>query len=338
MLRLGVGFCTTVVALIAVLFVHPTDARPLQVHFSETGYAVDAAIFPFWRAGGVELYGYPISPLIMEQSLDDGIVRPVQYFERARFEVHSSDNGTSVQLGRLGAEITALGADMPPASNTLGECRFFAPTNQSLCGPYAAFWAARGGLERFGYPLTPPHLLTAPDGSIREVQYTERARLERLPDGQGIQLGLLGRERYHTDAHAEPIVLAPPDPAIERMAELVNNERRAAGLAPLTIAPELMAAAQEQSWDMALSGLISHAGSDGRGAAQRMRDAGYNWQRCGENIAVGQTTPDEAMAFWMNSPPHRANILDPGMRELGVGYVRRSAGFGHYWTLNLGER
>jgi uncharacterized protein YkwD len=338
MLRLGVGFCTTVLGLMCVLFIHPTDARSIHTYFSETGYTVDASILHFWRAGGVELYGYPISPLIMEQSLDDGLLRPVQYFERARFEVHHSAGGASIRLGRLGAEMLTTGAAMPPVDNASNDCLFFAPTAQSLCGPFAHFWATRGGLERFGYPLTPPHLLTASDGSVREVQYTERARLERLPSGQAIQLGLLGRERYRADAQAQPVVLPTHDPAIERMVELVNNERRAAGLAPLSIAPELMASAQEHSWGMALSGLISHTGSDGRGAAQRMRDAGYNWQRCGENIAVGQTTPEEAMAFWMNSPPHRANILDPGMREIGVGYVQQPTGYGHYWTLNLGER
>ncbi len=338
MLRLGVGFCTTVLALMGVLFVHRTDAHPVQMRFSETGYTVDASILPFWRAGGVELYGYPISPLILEQSSDDGLLRPVQYFERARFEVHHSDSGPSVKLGRLGAEILTTGVELPLVDSPNSDCLFFAPTAQSLCGPFAHFWATRGGLERFGYPLTPPHLLTTADGSVREVQYTERARLERLPNEHGIQLGLLGRERYRADHQAQPVVLPTVDPAIARMVALVNNERRAAGLVPLSIAPELMAAAQEHSWDMALSGLISHTGSDGRGAAQRMRDSGYPWRRCGENIAVGQTTPEEALAFWMNSPPHRANMLDPGMRELGVGHVQQSTGHGHYWTLNLGER
>jgi uncharacterized protein YkwD len=130
----------------------------------------------------------------------------------------------------------------------------------------------------------------------------------------------------------------PLAPEALRIAELVNAERAAAGLAPLALSAELSAAAQAQSDAMAFTGVISHVGADGRGPAQRISDAGYGWLRCGENIAVGQTTPEEAMAFWMGSTPHRANILDPGMRELGVGYLWVDGGYGHYWTITLGER
>lgn len=131
---------------------------------------------------------------------------------------------------------------------------------------------------------------------------------------------------------------APLPPEAARVIALVNAERAAAGLPALGAAPELAAAALAYSAEMAASGIIAHSGADGRGPAQRLLDAGYGWLRCGENLAVGQPTPEEAVAFWMGSPPHRANILDPLMTEVGAGYVRQPGGYGHYWTLELGAR
>jgi uncharacterized protein YkwD len=333
---LAVGLC--IIVTLAALTVHRANAQEPPLVFAETGYAVAAPLQDLWSQGGVVLYGYPISPLISERSADDGRIRAVQYFERARFEIHLEGDHSVIRLGRLGVEL------LPPAPAHLtappsDDCRFFAATGQSLCGPFAQFWARHGGLSRFGYPLAPPQLVTGADGLVREVQYTERARFERVPGGQEVQLGLLGRERYAgAGVAAAPPVTTPLTPEEARVVELVNAARIAAGLAPLRLAAELHTAAQAHSWDMALTGTISHTGSDGRGPAERMRDAGYGWLRCGENIAVGQPTPEEAVAFWLNSPPHRANMLDPAMGEIGVGYVHQATGYGHYWTINLGVR
>ncbi|CAG8500531.1 19930_t:CDS:2, partial [Cetraspora pellucida] len=52
----------------------------------------------------------------------------------------------------------------------------------------------------------------------------------------------------------------------------------------------------------------------------RIKAQGYNWSTCGENIAYGQKSEVEVMNIWMNSPPHKANILDTTFKNLGVGY------------------
>jgi uncharacterized protein YkwD len=62
-----------------------------------------------------------------------------------------------------------------------------------------------------------------------------------------------------------------------------------------------------------------------------MEDSGYgNFARAAENIALGQTSAQQVVSDWMNSPGHRRNILDPNLKDLGVGY------FNGYWTQNFG--
>jgi uncharacterized protein YkwD len=316
-------------ALVALIPSH-SNAQPASRRFPQTGYTVREPFLSAWEQGGIALFGLPISGELTERSRDDGRLHTVQYFERARLELHP-DAHQQIEIGRLGAELA-------PAATTGSACAPFPETGYGLCGELGAFWAANGGVAIFGYPVGPAHFATGPDGVAREVQYTERARIERdLATGQ-ITLGLLGRERL-TDS---PLPPPPPPPSIAlealRMVELVNAERAAAGLTPLELSEELTAAAQVQSEGMAYTGVIGHTGADGRGPADRISDAGYPWLRCGENIAVGQPTPEEAMAFWMGSPPHRANILDPAMREIGVGYLWLPGGYGHYWTITLGAR
>ena len=59
-----------------------------------------------------------------------------------------------------------------------------------------------------------------------------------------------------------------------------------------------------------------------------IKNFGISYQKAGENIAKGQKTPSAVVNAWMNSPGHRANILDPSYTKIGVGYEKN----GHYWT------
>jgi hypothetical protein len=92
--------------------VHPPDPpvkRAKDAFFwKQTGHNVSGAFLKFWKEhGGLEIFGYPISEVLTERSRVDGKLYKVQYFERARFELHPERAGTpdEVQLGRLGAEI-----------------------------------------------------------------------------------------------------------------------------------------------------------------------------------------------------------------------------------------
>jgi uncharacterized protein YkwD len=92
---------------------------------------------------------------------------------------------------------------------------------------------------------------------------------------------------------------------------------------------------------MADNDIFDHTGSDGRSPFQRMRDAGYNYRRAAENLAAGVKTPAEVVGLWMDSPGHRANILNCALRETGVGYVvdpNDRLNYGTYWVQTFGTR
>lgn len=128
------------------------------------------------------------------------------------------------------------------------------------------------------------------------------------------------------------------------------NARRAAGAncgsagtfgpAPaLTENSPLTNAARGHSLDMATNDFFSHVSSDGRTLTDRVRAAGYTGGYLGENITAGTITdtPAEAVAQWMNSPPHCAAIMNATYRQAGVGYAYSAAStYDHYWTLDFG--
>lgn len=121
---------------------------------------------------------------------------------------------------------------------------------------------------------------------------------------------------------------------------LVNQERAGAGCDPLAAEPRLQNAAAGHSEDMALNDFLSHTGSDGSFLADRVNAQGYDWTWIGENIGGGQPSPADVMAWWMNSRPHRANILNCNFTETGVGYYylendKGTTNYHHYWTLVL---
>jgi len=98
---------------------------------------------------------------------------------------------------------------------------------------------------------------------------------------------------------------------------LVNKARQSAGLDPLGIDDALTQAAQQHSDDMARMNNMDHTGSDGSSPGDRCQRAGFNWSAVAENIAYGQTSMDEVMQVWMDSPGHRENILNPQYKMFG---------------------
>ncbi|MER7578641.1 CAP domain-containing protein [Kitasatospora sp. NPDC097691] len=121
---------------------------------------------------------------------------------------------------------------------------------------------------------------------------------------------------------------APSD--AQAVVDLVNAERAKAGCGPVTADPKLATAAQSHSDDMANRNYFDHASPEGYHADHRIEATGYRWSTWGENIARGQKDPAAVMDAWMNSPGHRANILNCAFKQLGVG-VRTGSG-GPWWT------
>jgi uncharacterized protein YkwD len=165
----------------------------------------------------------------------------------------------------------------------------------------------------------------------------------------------------------EPELAPRAAPAItfeERVLELVNEERLAnGGLPPLKGVAELNTSSGTHSFNMADRDFFAHCDVDTkRSPFQRMTEAGYLWNAAAENIAAGQTDPEDVMTGpfgWMNSAGHRANILSTSYREIGIGYFLQANDQGNvrvdgngdctadgiftsplfrYWTQNLGRR
>jgi uncharacterized protein YkwD len=104
------------------------------------------------------------------------------------------------------------------------------------------------------------------------------------------------------------------------MLELVNKERIKHGLKPLKFDPDLVPVARAHSQDMFAKGYFAHDNLDGKDPFDRMRAAGIHFQSAGENLALAQTV-EIAHVNLMNSPGHRANILNPSFGRLGIGIL-----------------
>lgn len=159
----------------------------------------------------------------------------------------------------------------------------------------------------------------------------------------------------YLDARQLWIVMAAPfaptlamdaQASARRLLELVNQTRarprncgkvafRAAR--PLRWNEALAEAARRHSEDMARFSYLSHDGRDGSNPAQRVERAGYRYRAIGENIAGGQTSPEDAVASWISSPGHCANLMNSVFTEMGAAVaVDRRSKLGVYWAQEFG--
>jgi uncharacterized protein YkwD len=109
---------------------------------------------------------------------------------------------------------------------------------------------------------------------------------------------------------------------------LINKQRHAVGLASVHTNVGLRRAASQYSQEMVSENYFSHVDPAGRTMLDRLKTVGYikhgHGYAIGENIAAAtgsEATPDAIVASWMASPEHKANILDPGFRDTGIGVV-----------------
>lgn len=107
-----------------------------------------------------------------------------------------------------------------------------------------------------------------------------------------------------------------------RVLELVNAERKKEKLRPLKPDERAGKAAEAHAEDMARRQFFAHETPEGTGPGPRIEKAGCKQYGWAENIAVAQKTPAEVVKSWMDSAPHRANILHPELTHLGVGLTR----------------
>jgi uncharacterized protein YkwD len=115
---------------------------------------------------------------------------------------------------------------------------------------------------------------------------------------------------------------APPPVNIadmeKKVFELTNEERSKNNVAPLAWDESISAVARAHSIDMNARNFFDHVNPEGLHPSHRMKIGGVIFNAWGENI-VGTQTPELMVEWWMHSPPHRKNILDPNFKRIGVG-------------------
>ena len=131
-------------------------------------------------------------------------------------------------------------------------------------------------------------------------------------------------------------VVDASDPST-RVIQLANFERARAGVRPLAANPSLARSAQNYAFLLARQSCWGHYCGPIPSFVNRNRAAGYTGASQGENLAMGQATPEAVIATWMASPAHRRNLLNPNSTEVGVG-LAYGGRYGTRWVMVLGAR
>ncbi|WP_082307013.1 CAP domain-containing protein [Bacillus sp. FJAT-27245] len=114
----------------------------------------------------------------------------------------------------------------------------------------------------------------------------------------------------------------------QQVIDLTNTQRQQNGLPPLKADAKLSGVAVKKSLDMQQKNYFSHTSPTYGSPFDMMRDFGVTYSSAGENIAMGQRTPEEVVQAWMNSEGHRNNILNRDFTHIGVGFEQS----GYHWT------
>ncbi len=211
-------------------------------------------------------------------------------------------------------------------------------------------------LARAGYPVTQAKVLylSGPEDTGAVMAAIEASYCSTLLSTQFSAVAARRSGDNWMIILAQP---APPSPVSllpawretgAAMLAAVNAARasgRTCGARAFPAAPQLAwngalgEAALMHSRDMAAQRYFSHQSKDGRMVGERARQAGYRWRTIAENIAVGQESPAEAVAVWLDSPGHCANIMNDSFTEMGAAYGVNITGDEPraYWTQVFGK-
>jgi endonuclease YncB( thermonuclease family) len=219
-----VGWWCVGISILFGLFNTPATSQAATRCFAETGQCIDGQIQTFWQnQGAISLFGFPIAASTTTTVGGHTVV--AQLFERQRIEYHANNLAPyDMLLGRVGADtLTAQGRDWRtfPQSGIVPNCRYFAATNQSVCGAILQRWLSTGiefdgkpgfsDAERLalnGIPLSGLVSETLSDGLSYQVQWFERTRIELHPENRppyNVLNGLLGSASIVANQSASPI-------------------------------------------------------------------------------------------------------------------------------------
>ncbi|MCJ8013675.1 CAP domain-containing protein [Paenibacillus sp. KQZ6P-2] len=106
----------------------------------------------------------------------------------------------------------------------------------------------------------------------------------------------------------------------QQVLDLVNQERSKAGLSSLSMNDQLAKMAMAKAEDMYNNNYFDHNSPTYGSPFDMMKQYGITYNTAGENIAKGQTSPSQVMKDWMNSPGHKANILNNSYKNIGIAF------------------
>ena len=262
------------------------------------------------------------------------------------FDAAASDLYTAINRLRAGGGNCAVAESLPALKPNAAL--------EHVAGDLARGDKLQQSLKATGYRATRASALSI-SGDAAGAQAT--VMLEKQGNCQQLQDATLTEVSIYLDAHQVWIVMAAPfapsvgvseQAAGQRVLDLVNRARatrRSCGnrnfnaARPLRWNDSLAEASQVHADDMARYNYFSHSGRDGSDPAQRVERAGYRYRSTGENIAAGQMKPEDAVAGWIKSPGHCANLMNPAFTEMGVAYaVDPASEMGVYWSQAFGTR
>jgi uncharacterized protein YkwD len=127
------------------------------------------------------------------------------------------------------------------------------------------------------------------------------------------------------------------DPGNEdKMLQRINTARADVGVSPLRMDPVLQEAARQHSRDMYSRHYFSHQTPDGKSPYDRLQDAKFHFVAAGENIAFAPDA-DQAWTSLIHSPDHRANIVNPDFRCVGIGAYKGVGGYEEMFTQDFAD-
>ena len=162
------------------------------------------------------------------------------------------------------------------------------------------------------------------------MHYLSSGKLEGR-QGNGTITNTAIQQTNGVAAGTQQPVASADNSAIDRVVTLCNQARAKEGLPALTRSDALCAASQARSAELVR--VFSHDRPDGRSCFTVFEELGIGYNAAGENIAAGQSSAEEVVNAWLNSPGHRRNIMNGAYTKIGVGLVQQPGStYGYYWT------
>lgn len=276
-----------------------------------------------------------LSVLIAGVVLMAAILIPLDAKRSDQAEIYNpAESGAALEAGESGTEATVSGdggAQQITAEETSVEEE---EPHSDANTPAETVQETRGAQQKqASTKATQPQTATPSQPSASSPQATKPATTERATSGVRLPTRPV---QQSTQPTTRPAATNPETNGsgsnqsyMERIVELVNQERAREGLSPLTVNKSAEAAALVRARETETS--FSHTRPNGSSFSTALTEQGVSYRTAGENIAWGQKTPEQVMQGWMNSPGHRANIMSSKFTSIGVGYYRSASGT-NYWT------